>query len=129
MISTPPSRCDMPLLPCPFCGSEAKRKRILKIDHALCTRCGCCTGIMLWNKRAAPIASETRPIGEGPIHRVTYALSDIERWKKDAARYHFLRSPDVPYSLLTRLNHHDMTGEAFDKEVDNVMKAHGHVSR
>lgn len=39
------------LLPCPFCGSEAKERVLRKIRIAECTRCGVSAGINLWNCR------------------------------------------------------------------------------
>ena len=68
------------LLPCPFCGSEAKRKRILKVNHAYCTRCGVCTGIGLWNERALSPSPERegRPSRQLLIDALRRVRADLQ---------------------------------------------------
>lgn len=85
-----PTRAD--LLPCPFCGGEAKHYHhtptgIMNTDHIECDNCsnGTCLhetkaeAVTAWNTRAPTADAERIAALEGEVERLRKALGDIAR--------------------------------------------------
>lgn len=73
---------------------------------------------------ASNVVSESvHGVGTGPIHRTTYALSDIERWKAEAARYRWLQNKGCGNVSTEEECYLDLNPRDMDMAIDAAMEA------